>query len=124
MYTDLINNKTDYSFSNPKTIVPIPTESNYETGFMNRYFCQKVNDTNGFIFEISFEVYKELEINPYWKVATMRWRINGPIDAVYSNFGNLIDIGVKQSNKNSIGITSKSLKNIGLYLPNVLQFHK
>jgi len=124
MYTNLINNKTDYSFSNPKTIVPIPTESNYETGFMERYFCQKVNDNNGFVFEISFDVYKELEINPYWKVVIMRWRIRGPKESVYNEFGTLIDMGVKQSNKNSISITSSSLKNIGLYLPNVLQFHK
>jgi hypothetical protein len=124
MYTNLINNKTDYSFSNPKTIVPIPTESNYETGFMERYFCQKVNDNNGFVFEISFDVYKELEINPYWKVVIMRWRIRGPKESVYNEFGTLIDMGVKQSNKNSISIISSSLKNIGLYLPNVLQFHK
>ena len=39
MYTDLINNKTDYSFSNPKTIVPTPKETDYETGFIDRYFC-------------------------------------------------------------------------------------
>jgi hypothetical protein len=124
MYTDLINNKINYSFSNPKTIVPIPTESNYETGFMERYFCQKINDSNGFVFEISFDVYKELEENPYWKVVIMRWRIRGPKESVYNEFGTLIDMGVKQSNKNSISITSSSLKNIGLYLPNVLQFHK
>ena len=124
MYTDLINNKTDYSFANPKTIVPIPTESNYETGFMERYFCQKINDSNGFVFEISFDVYKELEINPYWKVVIMRWRIRGPKEIVYNEFGTLLDMGVKQSNKNSIAITSSTLKNISLYLPNVLQFHK
>ena len=124
MYTNLINNKTDYSFSNPKTIVPIPTESNYETGFMERYFCQKINDSNGFVFEISFDVYKELEINPYWKVVIMRWRIRGPKEIVYNEFGTLLDMGVKQSNKNSIAITSSTLKNISLYLPNVLQFHK
>lgn len=124
MYIDLINNKTDYSFSNPKTILPIPTESNYETGFMDRYFCQKINDSNGFVFEISFDVYKELEQNPYWKVSIMRWRIRGPKEPVYNEFGSLIDMGVKQSNKNSISITAQHLKNIGLYLPNILQFHK
>lgn len=124
MYTDLINNKTYYTFSNPKTIVPIPTESNYETGFMNRYFCQRVNDKNGFVFEISKNIYDELEDNPYWKVAILRWRLTGPIEPVYNDLGNLIDIGVIQSNKNSISITSSTLKNIGLYLPNILQFYK
>jgi hypothetical protein len=124
MYTDLINNKINYSFSNPETIVPILTETNYGTGFLNRYFCQKVNDKIGFVFEISFNTFKELQENPYWKTAILRWRLSGPIEPVYSELGELIDIGVKQSNKNSISITSQSLKNIGLYLPNILQYHK
>lgn len=124
MYIDLINNKTNYTFSNPKTIVPKPTEYEYDSGFMSRYFCQRVNDKNGFIFEISFDTFSELKENPYWKTAIMRWRLSGPIEAVYNDLGNLIDIGVKQSNKNSISITSSTLKNIGLYLPNILQFYK
>lgn len=124
MYTDLINNKTYYTFSNPKTIVPKPTENDYDTGFMNRYFCQRINDENGFIFEISKDIFEELEDNPYWKTSIMRWRLSGPIEPVYNDLGNLIDIGVKQSNKNSISIVSFKLKNIDLYLPNILQFYK
>lgn len=124
MYTDLINNKTYYSLTNPKTIVPIPTEYEYETGFMNRYFCQRANDGNGFVFELSKSVYKEYEKNPYWKVEIMKWRIAGPIETVYNDMGNIMDIGVKQSNKNSISIVSNTIKNVGLYLPNILQFYK
>jgi len=96
----------------------------YETGFMNRYFCQRVNDKSGFVFEVSFDTFNQLKDNPYWKTAIMRWRLAGPIDPVYNDLGNLIDIGVKQSNKNSISITAGTLKNIGLYLPNILQFRK
>ena len=125
MYRDLINNKTDYTFENPKTIVPIPKETDYETGFMSRYYCQKINDLNGFIFEIDNSTYKELQDNPFWKTAILRWRIVGPINPVYNYMnGQLIDMGVIQSNKNSIQITASTLKNIGLYLPNILQFHK
>jgi hypothetical protein len=124
MYTDLINNKINYSFSNPKTIVPIPKETDYENGFIQRYYCQKINDLNGFIFEIDNNLFKELENNPFWKTTILRWRIKGPINPVYNDVGQLIDMGVIQSNKNSIVIASFSLKNIGLYLPNILQFHK
>ena len=124
MYTDLINNKTNYSFSNPETIVPILNETNYGTGFLSRYYCQKINDLNGFVFEIDNSTYKELQDNPFWKTAILRWRLSGPIDPVYNDMGQLIDIGVIQSNKNSIQITASTLKNIGLYLPNILQFHK
>ena len=125
MYRDLINNKTDYTFENPKTIVPIPKETDYETGFMSRYYCQKINDPNGFVFEIDNSTYKELQDNPFWKTAILRWRIVGPINPVYNYMnGQLIDMGVIQSNKNSIQITASTLKNIGLYLPNILQFYK
>ena len=125
MYRDLINNKTDYTFENPKTIVPIPKETDYETGFMSRYYCQKINDLKGFVFEIDNSTYKELQDNPFWKTAILRWRIVGPINPVYNDMnGQLIDMGVIQSNKNSIQITASTLKNIGLYLPNILQFHK
>ena len=125
MYRDLINNKTDYTFENPKTIVPIPKETDYETGFMSRYYCQKINDLKGFVFEIDNSTYKELQDNPFWKTAILRWRIVGPINTVYNDMnGQLIDMGVIQSNKNSIQITASTLKNIGLYLPNILQFHK
>ena len=124
MYSDLVQHITDYSFENPKTIVPIPKETEYETGFMQRYYCQKVNDSNGFVFEIDNSTFKELKENPYWKTTILRWRIKGPIDAVYDDMGQLIDVGVIQSNKNSIQIAAFTLKNIGLYLPNILQFHK
>ena len=124
MYKDLINNKTDYTFENPKTIVPIPKETDYETGFMERYYCQKINDSNGFVFEIANNTYRELKDNPYWKTAILRWRIRGPIEPIYNDMRQLMDMGVIQSNKNSIQITASTLKNIGLYLPNILQFHK
>ena len=91
---------------------------------MSRYYCQKINDSNGFVFEIDDSTFKELQTNPYWKTAILRWRITGPINPVYNQIGELIDMGVIQSNQNSIQITTSTLKNIGLYLPNILQFHK
>ena len=76
------------------------------------------------VIKIFFTIFKELEENPYWKTAILRWRIKGPINPVYNDMGQLMDMGVLQSNKNSIKITASTLKNIGLYLPNILQFHK
>jgi hypothetical protein len=43
---------------------------------------------------------------------------------LYSNNGSMTDIGVIASNAASISIISNKIKNIGLYLPNLLQFHK
>ena len=123
MYKDLVNNKINYSLELPKTFVPKPTKEDYENQFIERYFVQRVNDVNGFIFEVDSVEFDNLENNPYWKKEKMRWRISGPLDPVYQN-GNLIDIGVKKSNIGSLSIISGKLKNINLYIPTPLQFYK
>lgn len=124
MYTDLIKNSTFHSLSIPNTIVPKPTEEDYEIGSIDRYFVQKANDINGFIYEINLDTFQMLHENPYWISEIVRWRISGPLDAVYNDNGMIIDKGVISSNKASLFIASEKLKNIGLYLPNILQFHK
>ncbi len=68
MYKDLIKNTTDFNLQIPKTIVPTPSELDYDTGFIRRYFIQKINDENGFIFEISKEVHDEYLQNHFWGV--------------------------------------------------------
>ncbi len=124
MYKDLIKDTEIYNLQTPKTFIPTPVENDYEVGTIDRYFTQKANDVNGFVFELDENTYMELMENPYWIVATMRWRISGPINAVYGPNNRLTDLGVKASNNASIVITSSKIKNIGLYLPNLLQFHK
>jgi hypothetical protein len=108
----------------PKTIVPSPIDIDYENGFINRYFTQRVNDSNSFVFEVNLEEYGLLLENPYWTLGEIRWRITGPTLPVYSSNGTMTDIGVVASNAASISIVSTKIKNIGLYLPNLLQFHK
>jgi hypothetical protein len=124
MYNDLIKGKQLYSLDFPKTIVPAPTNIDYENGFIERYFTQRVNDSNSFVFEISLGEYNLLLENPYWLLQKMRWRITGPKSPVYSMDGQMTDIGVMSSNNTSISIVATKIKNMGLYLPNPLQFHK
>lgn len=124
MYNNLISEKTNYSLDFPKTIVPIPSDTDYENGFIERYFTQKVNDKNSYVFEIDKEEYSNLFENPYWVSEIMKWRITGPITPVYNIDGILTDKGVIESNNASISIISQKVKNVKLYLPNILQFHK
>jgi hypothetical protein len=124
MYKDLIKNKTFFPLTIPNTIVPSPSEEDYEIGSIDRYFAQKANDINGFVYEINLDTFSKLNENPNWNVEIVRWRISGPLNEVYNNLGTLTDKGVINSNKAAIFIASTTLKNIGLYLPNFLQFHK
>jgi hypothetical protein len=124
MYKNLVKNISDFDLQLPKTIVPSPSELDYDNGFIRRYFIQKTNDSNGFVFEISAEMYNYYTDNPFWKVADLKWRITGPKETVYNQKGELSDIGVEITNKQIINLTSKTIRNISLYLPNLLQFHK
>lgn len=124
MYKDLVKDKTFYSLDIPQTLVPRPTDNDYEKEFIQRFFVQKSNDLNGFVYEVNSETFDVLKSNPFWLTATIRWRISGPLDNVYDSNGLITDKGVINSNKVSIGIGAETIKNIGLYLPNVLQFYK
>lgn len=124
MYKDLIKNKTIYSLDIPKTIVPTPTDTDYSNGIMDRYFAQRVNDDNGFVYEINLDTYNELKLNPYWIIETIKWRLSGPIDVIYDENGKMTDKGVKNSNIDSITEGQKIIRNLRLYLINILQFYK
>ncbi|MBM4210631.1 MAG: hypothetical protein FJ187_08795 [Gammaproteobacteria bacterium] len=113
-----------FDLNTPQTIVPIPTDADYDNGFIIRFFIRKANDVNGFIFEVDKDVYEKYIENPYWIAADMRWRISGPLNMTYKKNDYIDDFGVLESNKKSILYVSKIIKNIGLYLPNLLQFYK
>jgi hypothetical protein len=124
MYSKIANNLNQFRLVNPKTIVPSPDEDDYQLGFIRRYFCQKSNDSHSYIFEIDEEEHRKLEQSPLWKVVDIKWRINGPLDKMYDEVGNITDIGIRESNKAAINLAALKIKNISLYLPNILQFYK
>ena len=124
MYKDVANNIERFNIKYPNTIVPKPTDNDYKIGFIRRYFVRRSNDPNGHIFEVNQSVYNEYSKNPFWVGDTIKWRIAGPLDAVYDRNGNLQDKGVRNSNKGGMSLVSDNLKNISLYLPNLLQFYK
>jgi hypothetical protein len=124
MYTDLIKDKELPSLNIPQTIVPSPTETDYAKGFVERFFTQKVNDINGFVYEIDQKTYIQLLKNPYWICESIYWRITGPLDMIYNDNGMVIDKGIFNANRASIQLGAEKIKNLGLYLPNILQFYK
>jgi hypothetical protein len=124
MYKDITNNLKLFEVNIPQTIVPNPNNDDYKIGFIVRYFVQKTNDENAHIFEVNQNEYQKLKNNPHWKVMDLKWRIKGPQTATYKMDGNIDDKGVTNSNKAAITRASYSLKNIALYLPNILQFYK
>ena len=74
-----------FDLNTPPTIVPLPTQSDYELGFIMRYFVRRANDLNGFIYEIDESTFESYKNKPFWLVGELKWRISGPIDNVYKN---------------------------------------
>jgi len=124
MYKDVVKNIEVFKIKYPKTVVPSPSDTDYELGFIRRYFVRKSNDINGHVFEVSTDTYSEYLEDPFWTSGTLKWRIRGPVQETYKDNGEINDVGVRNSNKAAINILASTLKNIGLYLPNLLQFHK
>jgi hypothetical protein len=124
MYKNVANNIDLFIVNTPNTIVPIPTDEDYYIGFIRRYFVRKANDINGFTYEIGKDEYADYIDNPFWTTADIKWRIAGPLNPTYKENGEEDDRGVMNSNKAAIGIAASKIKNIGLYLPNILQFYK
>jgi len=124
MYKDVATNSNIFTIQIPNTIVPTPTQNDYEIGFIDRYFTQRANDASGFVFEVSSDVFDELVENAFWKTVKIKWRLIGPINPTYKEDNTLNDVGVMASNKASISLGAAIIKNIDLYLPNLLQFYK
>jgi hypothetical protein len=88
------------------------TEEDYTKGYVVRYFTQKANDIDSYIYEISRNQFSSLKNSPYYISVSLDWRLTGEPDEI------------KKSNSASVRIASKTIPKIQLYLPNLLQFHK
>jgi hypothetical protein len=92
--------------------LPEIADSDYENGYIVRTFLQKVNDDNSPIVEINSSDTTEIISNGYYRVISIKWRITGKPQEIMD------------SNLKSINLVSTEIKNLKLYLPNLLQFAK
>jgi hypothetical protein len=100
------------SFPKIITYVPKPTDDDYSRQSITRFFIQKANDNDGPIYEVEASVFSSLSANPSVKGTSLLWKIKGD------------EVKTSDANTKSVKLASDRIKNIGLYLPNKLQFHK
>lgn len=94
------------------TFVPSPNKDDYKRGYITRFFVQKANDINNFIYEVNSEEFDNLRLNRLFSTVSLDWRITGD------------DVQIQESNKESLRLASRNIPKISLYLPNLLQFRK
>lgn len=124
MYKDVAPDLSQFEIKYPKTIVPVPEESDYNRSYLLRYFTRKANDEYGHVFELDEDTYDEYLENPFWISTSLKWRIAGPLYTTYNENGTIKDIGVIAGNKASLSKASINIKNISLYLPNLKQYYR
>ncbi len=109
---------------NVETFLPNPKQSDYDLGYIKRYFVQLVNDKGSPIYEVNRRVYNSHRNKAFYTTTSLKWRISGELNESYDMEGNLINKSVKESNRVSLRLASKKIPNLKLYLPNLLQFYK
>ena len=123
-YSNLKINSLFLLNSDIDTHFPNPTNSDYGRGWITRYFIQKTNDKGATIYEVNYSEYSKILSNALYTGILVRWRISGPIATQYDSSGNVLDKGVRESNRIAISLVSDKIPNLKFYLPNLLQFHK
>jgi hypothetical protein len=122
-YKKLVS-KSPIPDDNIQTHVINPTASDYDRGFIARYFTQKVTDINSPIYEVNERVFSRLQNNQMYVVVSLKWRIKGPKETQYRENGELLDVSVSESNRRAILLNYDKIPKLKLYLPNLLQFYK
>lgn len=104
-------------FGAPTPYYPQPLESDYEKGYIIRYFTKKENNI-GYVIEISQDEYNSIvngtanyDISIY-QTATILWKLTGPLNTIrlsqYDIRAGIIDTNkrlVEKVNETFIGIT-------------------
>lgn len=112
-YNEISDDATsDFNTQRIITSIPSPTENDYKIGYIQRYFIQKRNDEDSYVYEVNRQYYNFILNNPFFKGVIMKWKISGKREEV------------KEMNRKSVSYASKDMKALPLYLPNYLQFHR
>lgn len=107
-----LNTALEFKLPEINAYIPSPTELEYEAGYIRRYFIQKANDSNSFVYEVNKDSYTAFVNSPFFKNVSLDWQIKGSVDEI------------RTANSKSIKFASQKLDAVKLYLPNTLQFSK
>ena len=120
---DIVVGKKPNKVTTLEVIFPQPTESDYQKGYITRYFARQANSPKSSIIEISQEQYGKIrgDNTYFYKTISVDWKITGELNSKLIN--GIKEIGVLEANQNSINEAKKTLPKIDLVLNNLVQFY-
>ncbi len=120
---DIVVGKKPNKVATLEVIFPQPTESDYQKGYITRYFARQANSPKSSIIEISQKQYGKIrgDNTYFYKTISVDWKITGELNSKLIN--GIKEIGVLEANQNSINEAKKTLPKIDLVLNNLVQFY-
>jgi len=110
IYNKIASN-TEFKFATE--VMPIIRKTDYDIGFINRYFFRQVNNIATKIIEVDKKQWTSFASNSFYLKVSLRWKITGRRDVVY------------ESNLKSLNEANKVLPGVLDKLQNdLLQFYK
>jgi hypothetical protein len=107
-----------------KEIFPSPSEEDYRKGYITRFFAQLANDKNSPVYEINTNTFTRISQQPDYTTVSVRWRITGNLQKEFDNDNNIIDFGVRESNKRALKLHFNVMPALKYRIVNYLQFYK
>lgn len=90
----------------------LPTDSDYNTGYFNRYFCTKVLDSA--YFEITKDTYQQLTLkSPNWL-----WELYNQVEVTWVLTGNIEDVYTKNKAQVQLASTKSNMPSLDKYIKN------
>jgi len=116
------------TYVKPNYYVPKPTQKDYDKGTIDRYFIIKRNDDTK-IIEVDKKQFLTLNKKNsgldggIYKGIKLMWKITGPINDIYKN-NILVEYGIEDTNKRTIKLKSKEVRNIDKVFYNYIELSK
>ena len=109
---------TGFNMFLPSTYLPKPDKSDYEYGFITRYFVSKRNQQQ--IIETSAKDYNVVN-EAYFLKTKLDWQISGRKNNLYEG-KMLVDSGVQENNILQVNLAKPKMPGIETVLNNPIQF--
>ena len=104
----------------PQSHSPWPTEEDFDSHFITRYFVKYGSKLKNPITEVSEDNYKIIDEEFYHKIE-LEWKINGPPHTIRDDDDNILDKGISAANRDTLLLYEKEMVGIKNYLTDLTE---
>lgn len=113
------NNEVQF-FVYPKIYNLNVTQSDYDNGYIIRYFAKKINDAK--VIEIIEDNYNQISSQLFTKIM-IKWNLTGILRNSYVN-GKLYERGIYEKNLEELNTAAKTMPELKNFITNYTQYSK